>query len=849
MFLPTGYNARLAIDPAADGFSGSIAITGVIDQPSSVIWLHGRDLAVQRATASHDTSEITLTVTPRGDDMLELTAGSPLVAGTWTVMIDYEGKLDLINTTGAFKQVVQGAPYVYTQLEALYARRVFPCLDEPDNKVPWRLTLDVPSKLVAVSNAPVISDKPLGDGTKRVEFAETKPLPSYLVAFGVGPFDIVDAGKTKYGTPVRVITLANRASDATWAVKTTPRLTELVEDFFGVPYPYQKLDMITIPLTAGFTAMENAGLITYSETAMLMDPKTASKERQLEWVRNATHEIAHQWFGNLVTMKFWDDIWLNEGFATWLEVKLTAKFEASWRHELSALDLRNNALTADALVTARQVRQPIRTTDDIFNVFDSITYDKGSSLLAMFEHHLGKDVFQRGVREYLRSREWGNATSADFVAALSKAAGRDVGPAFSSFLDQPGAPEIAATLVCDGAPRVELRQQRHVPPGSAAPAAGKPWIVPVCVAYDRDAARGEDCTLLEQTTGSIALTAKACPRWMMPNVDGRGYYRNSYTQPQLIALRDEAWPALSGAERRALYFDVKAQVVAGKLPLALALSFVPKLLASGDRFQITAAFELSASLDRVVPGEFRPRYEHWMRQMFGPGARKAGFVPSAKDTLDIEVTRHELLVAVAQIGRDPQLVQEAIRMASGNWRALPDSIRGLVLSVAANARADLFDRIAREVKSEPDRVRRGEMYKALGSVTDPVTLRKALTLLLDSKLDIREASAMLWAIDLDRPLEAAQQFFRSNEKAILARLPSEETAGSVTGLSRLFAMSCKPDRRAEIADYMTKTFGQIPGGARVVMQQIEAMDQCIAARANTESEVRGWLSGVKLPKP
>ncbi|MGE3547478.1 MAG: M1 family metallopeptidase, partial [Kofleriaceae bacterium] len=697
-------------------------------------------------------------------------------------------------------------------------------------------------------NAPVVAEKPLAGGNKRVEFAETKPLPTYLVAFGIGPFEIVEAGKTKYGTPIRIITLARRAADATWAVQTTPRITELVEDFFGVPYPYQKLDMLTIPLTAGFTAMENAGLITCSESAMLMDPRTASKQRQLDWVRTAAHEIAHQWFGNLVTMKFWDDIWLNEGFATWLEVKVTAKLEPSWRHELSALDLRTSALTADALVTARQVRQPIRTADDILNVFDSITYDKGASLLAMFEQHLGTDVFQRGVREYLRSREWGNATSADFVAALSKAAGRDVGPAFSSFLDQPGAPQIVATLACDGAPRVVLSQQRYVPPGAAQPAAGKPWIVPVCVAYDREGTRGEDCTLLEDTTGMIALHAKACPRWVMPNLDGRGYYRSVLTQPQLIALRDEAWPSLSGTERRALYLDIKAQVTAGKLPLMLALSFVPKLLASGDRFQITAAVELASELDPLVPSELRPRYAYWMRQTFGPGARKAGLTPSAKDNLDTELTRHDLIAAVAVIGRDPQLVQEAIRLATGSWRTLPDSIRMLVLMIAVDARADVFDRIAREVKSEPDRVRRGEMYWALGSVNDPVSLRKALTLLIDPKLDLREASRMLWAVEHDRTAEAAQSFFRSNDKAILERLPREETAGSVYELSRLFARTCRADHRAEVAEYMTRTFGSLPGGTRVVREQLEAMDQCIARRTQLEPELRGWLSGIKLPK-
>ncbi|MBL0216310.1 MAG: hypothetical protein IPQ07_20795 [Myxococcales bacterium] len=272
-FVPTGYAARLDIDPAKAGFDGSIAITGTVARPTSVIWLHGYHLAVRQATATMASSEISITVTPRGTDLLELRAAAPLAPGEWTLMIDYAGELDLSNTAGAFKQTVDGASYIYTQLEAIYARRVFPCVDEPDNKVPWKLTLDVPGKLVAVSNTPITSEAPLAGGKRRVEFAQTKPLPSYLVAFGVGPFEIVDAGKTKRGIPVRVLTLAKRAADGAYAARTAAKLVEITEDWFGIPYPYEKLDLLTIPLTVGFGAMENAGLITFVESLILIDPE------------------------------------------------------------------------------------------------------------------------------------------------------------------------------------------------------------------------------------------------------------------------------------------------------------------------------------------------------------------------------------------------------------------------------------------------------------------------------------------------------------------------------------------------------------------------------------------------
>ena len=847
-FLPTSYSARLDLDPAKDGFEGSIAITGVLDQTSSVLWLHGRGLAIHRASATSPSErvEIALTVTQHGEDLLELRAAAPLGAGEWTLLVDYSGKLDLVNTTGAFKQVVAGDAYVFSQLEALYARRVFPCFDEPDNKVPWKLTLDVPQKLVAVSNTPIASEAPLSGDRKRVEFAPTKPLPSYLIAFGVGPFEIVDGGKTKSGTPVRIVTLAHRAADAAYAAKTTGKLLELTEEFFGVPYPYDKLDILSIPITVGFGAMENAGLITFAETLVLLDKP--SRGREHKWIAVAAHEIAHQWFGDLVTMGYWDDIWLNEGFATWLAHKTSATFDPSWHDEQSELGVRDAALEADGLVSARQIRQPIHVQDDILNAFDGITYGKGASVLNMFEAYLGPEVFQRGVRDYLKARAWGNATSADFIGALGTAAGKDVSAAFATLLDQPGAPEITATLTCTGSASVNLAQHRYLPPGARTPAATTPWIVPVCVAFERGGKRAEICTQLDQPTATIALDVPrgACPRWMMPNVDGRGYYRNTYTVAQAATLRDEAWPQLRWSERRALYFDVEDGVMTGRLPLMLALSFVPRLLAGSDRFTVADALELPASLEDLVADDLRAKYTAWIRETFGPGARQAGFAAKSTDDLDVESTRSALLGAVAGTGRDPELVATAVALAD-TWRELPQAVRGLVLAIAVDARPEVFERIRKDVVTERDRARRKEMFSALGAVRDVKQQTLALGLVLDGRVDMRESLTMLGQGSTDALRANAQQFFRDHADEILRRMPHDETRGP--GLSGVFTATCKAERRDEIVAYVTRTFGTLPGGPHKVKESIEAMDQCIARRKILEPEIRGWLTGVKIAKP
>ncbi|HZJ62055.1 MAG TPA: M1 family metallopeptidase, partial [Kofleriaceae bacterium] len=791
---------------------------------------------------------------------LELRAPRALEAGAWTLAIDYAGEFDQLNTTGAFRQTVGDASYVYTQFEAVYARRAFPCFDEPDNKVPWKLTLDVPKQLAAVTNTPQAGETALDGGKKRVEFSVTRPLPSYLVAFGVGPFDFVDAGKTRRGTPVRIVTLAHRAADAAYAARTSARIIDLLEDYFGMPYPYEKMDMLTIPLTVGFGAMENAGLITYTETSLLFDDTKASKERHLRWIGVASHELAHQWFGDLVTMAYWDDIWLNEGFASWMGRKIVAQFEPAWHEDQAALNTRDSALDNDSLVTARQIRQPIVKQDDIFTAFDRITYDKGASVLNMFESYLGTEVFQRGIREHMAAHAYGNATSTDLFAAISKAAGKDVGPAFATFVEQAGTPEITATATCEGGKAsVALAQQRYVPPGAGTPPATKPWIVPICVAYDKGGKRAEACTLLDQPTGSIALDAAACPRWMMPNVNGRGYYRSVYTAPQITALRDEGWAQLSWTERRAMFRDVRDAVANGKLSLQLALSIVPKLLAGNDRFTVAPAIALPVQLGRLVPPALRPRYEAWLRTTFGPGAVKAGLLPRDNDTLDTEVMRNDLVRAVAWRGREPKLVAEAVKLAE-RWRDLPQSVRGGVLQIAVDARPEIFERTLKEVVTESDRSKRQEMLQALATVRDPRRQKIALGLMLDSRLDNRETLGMLFGGGGLRGrgggggggnednLAVAQAFFREHQAEIMKTMPQDGTSGPFARLSALFTQTCDPDQRAAITAYVKQTFGDMPGAKRIISQNLEAMDQCIERRKLVEPEIRAWLTGARVAK-
>ena len=846
-FVPTGYAARLEIDPAKDTFGGSIAIAGVIDQPTTVIWLHGRRLAVARATATKGSEEVALRVTPRGEDLLEVRAAQPLDPGAWTLMLDYAGELELRSTAGAFKQTVGEHAYVYTQLEAVYARRVFPCVDEPDVKVPWKLTLDVPSRLVAVANTPTRSEAPIGDGKKRVEFAPSKPLPSYLVAFGVGPFEIVDAGTSRRGTPVRILTLARRAADAAYAAKTSARLLDLAEDWFGTPYPYEKLDLLTIPLTIGFGAMENAGLITFTRDAD--PPRSAGLAAAQERVGGGRDPRAR---APVVRQPGHDGV-LGRPLA---QRGLRELGRAADHHPVRAGVARRARRARDPQLRARRRRPGQRAPDppadrdgdDILNVFDRHHLRQGRERA----QHVRALPRRRGVPARRARVPRAPGVGQRDLGRLRGRARRDRGDrsrprrsAASSITR--GRPEITATVACTGTPAVALAQRRYVPPGAPTPQATPPWIVPVCVAYERAGKRAEACTLLDGPTGTIALETKACPRWVMPNVDGRGYYRSAYTTAQLVALRDEAWPLLAPTERRAIFFDVREAVSTGRLPLAVGLTLVPKLLAGGDRHAIRAALGLPLGLDPLVPAALRPRYEHWLRQTFGPSARAAGLTPRPADSLDVEASRSALVAAVAWSAREPALIAEAVALGE-RWRELPQAIRGGVLAVAVDADPARFEQVLGEIVTEPSRARRQEMFHALAAVRDRTRQGRALALILDPAVDVRETLWMLRASSDEAGRALARAFFRANQDAIFKRLPLDATTGQIANLSALFTGTCAADKRGEIVDYVTRTFSTIPGSARVLAQNIEAMDQCIARRAALAPEVEAWLRGVPVPR-
>ena len=845
-FLPTAYAARLVVSPAEATFRGHIDIDAQLTVATRVIWLNGQDLKVIDAVLTGAGREpLKLEALPAETSFVAFRAANEIPAGIVRLSIDYSGLVEPKDSTGIFNQKEGDAWYAFTQFESVYARRAVPCFDEPDVTVPWQLTLEVPAETSAVSNTPVDHEEAGAQGTKVVTFARTKPLPSYLVAFAVGPFDFVDAGKTRAGVPLRVATPRGQAKQATWAVQSTLPLLSLLEDYFGTPYPYEKLDMVVIPHPVQFSAMENPGMITYAQSLLLQKEEESTIGHRRYYATVAAHEMAHQWFGDLVTTAWWNDIWLNEAFAQWMEGKIVTAWKPEWDGAVDMVDLKSGAMGSDSLKTARKVHQQIEDENGIKNAFDGITYNKGAAVIRSFELWVGAETFRKGVRKYLADHAWKNATSTDFLSAIGEAAGKDVTTPFSTFLDQVGAPVVSVGLSCvkGAAPTLKLAQKRYLPFGSTANA-DQVWQIPICVTYAAGKSEARECTLMTAKTAELPLAqAKTCPNWVLPNAGELGYYRMRPEGDLLDRLLKQGMPKLTVPERVGVIGDVRALVGSGQLPAGDALALVPTLAKDGNRHIVGWAAGIAASPDDVIGEAFRPNYRRFVRKMFDARAKALGWTPKKGEGEDTQILRDSVVGLVADKGEDEALAAEATRLAwlwLDDHRALDPDMVGLVLGVAVkNGDRKLYDRLHADAKKANDLNERERLLGAMGGFSDPEIAQVALALILTDEFDTREVMDVMWgAVGDRRTRRLAYEFLKANFDPIVAKLPREYAAYLVfVGVAQ-----CDAALRKDVEDFFTDRNAKFSGGPLILTQGLERMDLCIANRAAQRPSIEAFLS-------
>jgi alanyl aminopeptidase len=847
---PSSYRADLTLDPGKDIYSGSISIQMQVKKPAETIWLNQEKLSIKSAVLTSQGVEHKGTTVSGGDDFVGIHFDSAIPAGPAVLAIQYTGGVISKNSSGIFRQQESGNWYLFTQFEPTDARAAFPCFDEPSYKTPWQLTLHIPAGDSAISNTPVASETS-ASGTKTLVFKETKPLPSYLVAFAVGPFEYVNAGVAgRNKVPVRIVVPKGKTGEAKYAAEVTATILTRLENYFGIPYPYEKADQVAIPDTAGFGAMENVGMVTYAQNIILADPKVDQIFRQRQYALIAAHELSHQWFGDLVTTAWWDDIWLNEAFATWMERKLIAEWKPEWQTRVSDVSAKLAAAREDSLISARRIRQPILAKDDINNAFDGITYEKGASVIGMFENWMGPEEFRKGVQSYLKQYSFRATTAGEFLDSLSSSSKRNVTTAFSTFLNQAGVPIVSVALDCSGSkPALKVDQQRFLPLGSKGSTDQK-WDIPLCVRYGSGTTGRNQCTLLTQASQTVALEdAKSCPTWVQANDRANGYYRVDYKGGLLGSLvAGDVVDRLPAAERAELMGNAQALSNAGKLAAADVLALVDTFHNDPERYVVQTAVNLALGpREHLVPDNLLPNYQRFLLKNFQARARELGWTPKPGESEDVRLLRAQMVRPVATVGRDMDLAGQAKELA-GKWfsdsSAVDPNMLSSVLGTAAYyGDKALFDRMLAQFKASKDRQIRRSLTGAMSSFHDRAAIEAGMNALIDGDIPFLEGSGLLFAGQSEEATRRlAFEFLKSHWDQIVAKMPTGGGFDFGTALPQVGASFCDASSRDELKSFFAPKVDKFVGAPRALDQTIEAIDLCIANKAAQEPGVAAFLS-------
>ncbi len=844
---PLHHDLDLTLLPGTPSFTGKIDIDIEFLQPSTTLWLNALDLEIPVAEWKQAGKTTKLTVDVSAKNFVGFTFPAP-VSGKGRLHAEFKGKVLTNSTAGIFELKDNGTPYLFSQFEATDARRAFPCFDEPSYKVTWQLTLHGKKTDRLFSNTPQLSQKDEPNDMQAIRFARTKPLPSYLVAFAAGPFETVDAGKIGK-TALRIIVPKGRTSEAKYAAETVGPLLKILQDYFGMPYPFEKLDSIALPVSQ--LAMENPGLITYPQSILLSSPEKDTINRQRSFADVAAHEMAHQWFGDLVTTAWWDDIWLNEAFASWMEAKVLKVWKPEWHWETQAERDKLSGMREDSLVSARKIRQPIESDDDISNAFDSITYLKGEAVINTFEKLVGADKFRQGVRSYMKRYANQNTTTPQFLASISEAAGRDIAPAFNTFLDRPGIPKISMGLDCKGAqPKLHVSQKRYLPLGApGAPDAPASWQVPLCIRYEVGGKPVTQCELLTDPKSDITLkSAQGCPAWVVGNAEGDGYYRVSYQGDLFSNLIKTGGTPLSVKEKIDEIANAAAMVDSGDLPPGRALELVGLFSKDPDGKVVMQAAELAGFAEAgYLSADAQAKGRFFLRKAFGERAVALGWKARPGDDDETKLLRQSLVPMVANAGEE-KLIAEAKELAQ-SWLADHKSVDqnqvgGILAAAARFGDAKYFEQLLAALRAEKDSRTRVPILIALGAFRDRALIERAEALAASGEFDVREGAFALFVAGSGDPAtrDMPLEFVKKNIEQLEAKLPRGVGGDAAASLPFVGSSFCDEDHKQQLKTFFEPRIKNYSGGPRNLAQALESIDICIGKKKALEPGVVDFLS-------
>ncbi|MFA5910794.1 MAG: M1 family metallopeptidase [Vicinamibacterales bacterium] len=831
---PHAYTLWFAPDLEHETFRGRESIAVTLAAPSASITLHAAeitfgDVTIEDAGGSQ-AARVSLNA---GAETATLTVPRPIARGPATIRITYTGILN-DKLRGFYLSKANGRKYAVSQMEATDARRAFPSFDEPAYKATFDITLMIDAADTAISNGRQVSDTPGPEPGKRtVVFAPTPKMSTYLVALLVG--DFVCRSGSAGATPIRVCATPDKQQLTAFALTAAEQQVRFFNTYFGIPYPYEKLDIIGVPdFAAG--AMENAGAITFRERMLLADEATASIGVRKSVASVIAHELAHQWFGDLVTMQWWDDIWLNEGFATWAANKPLAAWKPEWKMDVNAASETQVALGLDALRATRAIHTQVDTPAQINEVFDPIAYEKTAGVLGMIEAYVGPEAFRKGVSSYLSKYSLSNAAGEDFWTEVTRVTEKPVNRIMKSFVEQPGAPMLSVETRCvSGHTEVSLKQQRFTgSPAPAAAAAAQTWTLPVCV---KTASGPATCTIVTQAEQTIR--APGCGAAMV-NADARGYYFTEY-EPAAVAALATRTPALTAAERISLLGDEWRMVRAGRhdvgtyLDLAAAFARDETPAVVGDM-----AGRVGAVMGGIADPGQHPAFQAWVRATFRPALDAIGFTDGLGDS---DETNSRRAILLQLLSSDPDLQRRARELAAG-YMARPASLSptlvASVLQVAASGGdAALYDQFVTRMTaaiSSPEQYYR--YFNALAAFRDPALVSRTQQFALSSQARSQDAP-LLFAQLLGSPAtqDATWTLIKAEWPALTAKLGTFQGIPNIVGALSAF---CSAERAADIKAFFEAH--PVPEAARVLQQSLERIATCSEVKARQAPAFTRWLA-------
>jgi alanyl aminopeptidase len=851
---PTRYALTLDVDPAAGTFRGEVDITVNLAERRDALWLHGQDLEVTRAEvhpADGGPARPARWIPGRRDGIATLRWDTPVDPGPARLHLAFHGALNR-HLEGLYRVESGGDAYAFTQFEALSARRAFPCFDEPRFKTPFDLTVVTARDHVAVTNTAEVTAADRDDGRRAHRFAATEPLPTYLLAFCVGPLEVVDAPPIAPNAlrstpiPLRGVATRGKGQHLGRALADAAPLVAMMERYFDRAYPYPKLDLIAVP-DFGAGAMENAGAITFREPLLLVRPDApVDQMRGVDSV--LAHELAHHWFGNLVTLRWWDDIWLNESFATWMAARATEEVFPAHHAAATQLHATHNAMGADALSTAVPIRRPIASDDDLRGGSSAIVYAKGASVLGMIERWMGPDPFRDAIRGYLRAHEHGTAVSADLFRALAAASpGRPLDATLRTFVESPGVPELAVDLTCDAnGRRVTVTQRRFSLPAGAHHEGG-PWAVPVCVRYPDGARTAVTCALIDGAQGEVSLGAGQCPAWVMPNADAGGYYRWSLPRARLASLVAQGWASLTPAERLSTMNNARAAFTAGTLDYAALRPLLARAAADPERLVAVDALGFwTRVLEEELTGAAAVTARREVTALYRRAWTPLGWTRRPNEDVERSLLRRDLAAFLGLVANDPA-VRAAGAQAGARWLAAPNG--GDVPAELAGAATAMLLRgadartldavIARAVGSD-DAVVRFRLLNALGHSAAPLLATRALPLMIDPRLRVSEVFSPLGAaMERSETRDAAFGWLEANADAVFARLSINGRAGTPW----IGARFCRRDDQDRVRAFFAPRLATVNGAEAQLRGALEAIAVCAGEREAQAAGLARAFSG------